>query len=230
MGTVTRQQRNQAIQARLPPTSIIGGNFCDENEDEEDEERGRRALSLTSTNESRTISKGNQDKNWNNCAQEIEVLAGRKARNRYTVSMDDFELLRVLGTGAYGKVFLVRKLNGHDRGKLYAMKVLRKAIVAQKTKTLDHTRAERKVLESIRNEPFLVTMHYAFQTNTTLHLILDYVNGGELFTHLYQRDHFREQDVKIYIGELILALEKLHKVRSGDHCSILKILNLSKTY
>lgn len=128
--------------------------------------------------------------------------------------MRDFDLLKVLGTGAYGKVFLVRKLTGHDKGKLYAMKVLRKEVVAQKTKTLDHTRTERKVLEAIRNEPFLVTMHYAFQTKTKLHLILDYVNGGELFTHLYQRDHFREDDVKIYIGELILALEKLHKVSS----------------
>lgn len=133
-------------------------------------------------------------------------------KSQYKVQMNDFELLKVLGTGAYGKVFLVRKLNGHDKGKLYAMKVLRKEIVAQKTKTLDHTRTERKVLESIRNEPFLVTMHYAFQTKTKLHLILDYVNGGELFTHLYQRDHFKEDDVKIYIGELILALEKLHKV------------------
>lgn len=134
---------------------------------------------------------------------------------RHRVTMDDFDLLKVLGTGAYGKVFLVRKLTGHDKGKLYAMKVLRKEIVAQKTKTLDHTRTERKVLESIRNEPFLVTMHYAFQTKTKLHLILDYVNGGELFTHLYQRDHFKENDVKIYIGELILALEKLHKVSAG---------------
>lgn len=126
--------------------------------------------------------------------------------------MTDFELLKVLGTGAYGKVFLVRKLTGHDAGKLYAMKVLWKEVVAQKTKTLDHTRTERKVLESIRNEPFLVTMHYAFQTKTKLHLILDYVNGGELFTHLYQRDHFNEAHVKIYIGELVLALERLHKV------------------
>lgn len=136
------------------------------------------------------------------------------SNSKYRVYMTDFELLKVLGTGAYGKVFLVRKLTGHDKGKLYAMKVLRKEVVAQKTKTLDHTRTERKVLESVRNEPFLVTMHYAFQTKTKLHLILDYVNGGELFTHLYQRDHFKEDDVKIYIGELILALEKLHKVSS----------------
>lgn len=147
----------------------------------------------------------------------VGQLARRKPHSRprmanYRVDMADFELLKVLGTGAYGKVFLVRKLTGHDQGRLYAMKVLRKEIVAQKAKTLDHTRTERKVLEAIRNESFLVTMHYAFQTKTKLHLILDYVNGGELFTHLYQRDHFKEDDVRIYIAELILALEKLHKV------------------
>lgn len=134
------------------------------------------------------------------------------SRRRPLVDLSHFELLKVLGTGAYGKVFLVRKLTGHDKMKLYAMKVLRKEIVAQKTKTLDHTKTERKVLESIRNETFLVTMHYAFQTKTELFLVLDYVSGGELFTHLYQRDHFKEDDVKIYISELILALEKLHKL------------------
>lgn len=132
--------------------------------------------------------------------------------NNHKVSLSDFETLKVLGTGAYGKVFLVRKLTGYDRGKLYAMKVLRKDVVALKTKTLEHTKTERKVLESIRNEPFLVTMHYAFQTKTKLLLILDYVNGGELFTHLYQKDHFHEDQTRIYIAEIVLALERLHKL------------------
>lgn len=107
----------------------------------------------------------------------------------------------------------MRKTTGHDKDQLYAMKVLRKEDFINKAKKLNHTRTERKVLESIRNEPFLITMHYAFQTKTKLHLILDYVSGGELFTHLYQRDHFKEEDAKVYIGEIILALEKLHKVR-----------------
>ncbi|RWS28116.1 ribosomal protein S6 kinase-like protein [Leptotrombidium deliense] len=128
------------------------------------------------------------------------------------VDMSDFELLKVLGTGAYGKVFLVRKIGGSDHKKLYAMKVLKKASIVQKQKTLEHTKTERQVLESIRQSPFLVTLHYAFQTSTKLHLILDYVSGGELFTHLYQRDHFNEDEVRIYIGEIILALEHLHKL------------------
>uniref|UniRef100_A0A6Q2YZ30 Ribosomal protein S6 kinase n=1 Tax=Esox lucius TaxID=8010 RepID=A0A6Q2YZ30_ESOLU len=128
------------------------------------------------------------------------------------VGMENFELLKVLGTGAYGKVFLVRKVSGHDAGKLYAMKVLKKATIVQKAKTAEHTRTERQVLEHIRQSPFLVTLHYAFQTDTKLHLILDYVNGGELFTHLVQRVRFTEQEVALYSGEIVLALEHLHQL------------------
>ncbi|MGH0157208.1 UNVERIFIED_CONTAM: hypothetical protein FKN15_078276, partial [Acipenser sinensis] len=113
---------------------------------------------------------------------------------------------------AYGKVFLVRKISGHDVGKLYAMKVLKKATIIQKAKTAEHTRTERQVLEHIRQSPFLVTLHYAFQTDTKLHLILDYVNGGELFTHLSQRERFSESEVGLYSGEIVLALEHLHKL------------------
>uniref|UniRef100_A0A3Q2YYM2 non-specific serine/threonine protein kinase n=1 Tax=Hippocampus comes TaxID=109280 RepID=A0A3Q2YYM2_HIPCM len=128
------------------------------------------------------------------------------------VGIENFELLKVLGTGAYGKVFLVRKVSGHDAGKLYAMKVLKKATIVQKAKTAEHTRSERQVLEHIRQSPYLVTLHYAFQTDTKLHLILDYVNGGELFTHLVQRVRFKEQEVALYSGEIVLALEHLHKL------------------
>ncbi|XP_010142565.1 PREDICTED: ribosomal protein S6 kinase alpha-5-like, partial [Buceros rhinoceros silvestris] len=128
------------------------------------------------------------------------------------VGIENFELLKVLGTGAYGKVFLVRKVSGHDAGKLYAMKVLKKATIVQKAKTTEHTRTERQVLEHIRQSPFLVTLHYAFQTDTKLHLILDYINGGELFTHLSHRERFSESEVQIYIGEIVLALEHLHKL------------------
>ncbi|XP_037499169.1 ribosomal protein S6 kinase alpha-5 isoform X2 [Rhipicephalus sanguineus] len=128
------------------------------------------------------------------------------------VDMTNFDLLRVLGTGAYGKVFLVRKVGGQDHHKLYAMKVLKKATIVQKQKTLEHTRTERQVLEAIRQSPFLVTLHYAFQTDAKLHLILDYVCGGELFTHLFMREHFTESEVRFYIAEIVLALEHLHKL------------------
>ena len=106
--------------------------------------------------------------------------------------MSDFELLKVLGTGgqfslkknhrfninidflilAYGKVFLVRKITGADIGKLYAMKVLKKAAILQKAKTAEHIKTERQVLESIRQIPFLVSLYYAFQSDAKLHLVM----------------------------------------------------------
>ena len=72
----------------------------------------------------------------------------------------------------YGKVFLVRRVGGSDRGKLFAMKVLKKATIVRKKKVMEHTLTERNVLEAIRDFPFLVTLHYAFQTDTKLHLIM----------------------------------------------------------
>ena len=73
---------------------------------------------------------------------------------------------------AYGKVFLVRKITGADLGKLYAMKVLKKAAILQKAKTAEHIKTERQVLEAIRQIPFLVSLHYAFQSDAKLHLVM----------------------------------------------------------
>lgn len=66
----------------------------------------------------------------------------------------------------------MRKRGGSDDGRLYAMKVLKKATIVQKKKTTEHTKTERQVLEAVRDNPFLVTLHYAFQTDAKLHLIL----------------------------------------------------------
>ncbi|KAK9877247.1 hypothetical protein WA026_016989 [Henosepilachna vigintioctopunctata] len=96
------------------------------------------------------------------------------------VDASNFETLKVLGTGAYGKVFLVRKRGGLDDGRLYAMKVLKKATIIQKKKTTEHTKTERQVLEAVRDNPFLVTLHYAFQTDARLHLILDRALGDDM--------------------------------------------------
>lgn len=72
----------------------------------------------------------------------------------------------------YGKVFLVRKIRGKDTQRLYAMKVLNKSAVVRKRKVMEHTLTERSVLQEIRDFPFLVTLHYAFQTDAKLHLIM----------------------------------------------------------
>ena len=106
----------------------------------------------------------------------------------------------------------MRKIGGTDNGKLYAMKVLKKANIVQKAKTTEHIKTERQVLAAVRQAPFLVTLYYAFQTDAKLHLILEYIRGGELFTHLFKRECFTEVEVRFYIGEITLALEHLHKL------------------
>uniref|UniRef100_A0A671RXU1 non-specific serine/threonine protein kinase n=1 Tax=Sinocyclocheilus anshuiensis TaxID=1608454 RepID=A0A671RXU1_9TELE len=120
-----------------------------------------------------------------------------------------FELLKVLGQGSFGKVFLVRKLMGPDAGQLYAMKVLKKASL--KVRDRVRTKMERDILVEV-NHPFIVRLHYAFQTEGKLYLILDFLRGGDVFTRLSKEVMFTEEDVKFYLAELALALDHLHNL------------------
>uniref|UniRef100_A0A8C2WQ99 non-specific serine/threonine protein kinase n=1 Tax=Cyclopterus lumpus TaxID=8103 RepID=A0A8C2WQ99_CYCLU len=120
-----------------------------------------------------------------------------------------FQLLKVLGQGSYGKVFLVRKIRGVDRGQLYAMKVLKKATL--KVRDRVRSKMERDILAEV-NHPFIVKLHYAFQTEGKLYLILDFLRGGDLFSRLSKEVMFTEEDVKFYLAELALALDHLHSL------------------
>ncbi|XP_052741035.1 ribosomal protein S6 kinase 2 beta [Bicyclus anynana] len=120
-----------------------------------------------------------------------------------------FELLKVLGEGSFGKVFLVRKVSGPDTGTLYAMKVLKKATL--KVRDRERTKMERNILVEM-GHPFIVKLHYAFQTAGKLYLILDFLRGGDLFSRLSKEVMFTEEDVKFYLAELALALEHVHKL------------------
>lgn len=120
-----------------------------------------------------------------------------------------FDLLKVLGQGSFGKVFLVRKKTGPDAGQLYAMKVLRKACL--KVRDRVRTKMERDILVEV-NHPFIVKLHYAFQTEGKLYLILDFLRGGDVFTRLSKEVLFTEEDVKFYLAELALALDHLHRL------------------
>ncbi|XP_019940657.2 ribosomal protein S6 kinase alpha-1 isoform X3 [Paralichthys olivaceus] len=120
-----------------------------------------------------------------------------------------FELLKVLGQGSFGKVFLVRKVTPPDDNQLYAMKVLKKATL--KVRDRVRTKMERDILADV-NHPFVVKLHYAFQTEGKLYLILDFLRGGDLFTRLSKEVMFTEEDVKFYLAELALGLDHLHSL------------------
>jgi len=130
------------------------------------------------------------------------------SKNNQKVTKDDFELLNVIGKGSFGKVMQVKK---KDDNKIYAMKVLRKeAIIARKQ--VAHTRAEKSILQKIQH-PFIVRLHYAFQTKDKLYMILDYINGGELFFHLKKEGRFPEIRVKFYAAEIVCAMAHLHSLQ-----------------
>ena len=122
------------------------------------------------------------------------------------LSANDFELLKVLGKGSFGKVLQVRK---KDTNRIYAMKVLNKKDIVERQE-IQHTLSERNVLIQAQN-PFLVGLKFSFQTPEKLYLVLDYMNGGELFYHLQNETAFSEERAKFYTAELVLALRHLHK-------------------
>ncbi|XP_055340481.1 ribosomal protein S6 kinase alpha-2-like isoform X2 [Paramacrobiotus metropolitanus] len=105
-------------------------------------------------------------------------------------------------------VFLVRKISGKDANTLYAMKVLKKATLKYRDRM--RTKKERDILAEVNN-PFIVKLHYAFQTEGKLYLILDFLRGGDLFSRLSKEVMFTEEDVKFYLAELALAMDQLHK-------------------
>ncbi|TRM68345.1 putative serine/threonine protein kinase [Schizophyllum amplum] len=119
----------------------------------------------------------------------------------------DFEFLKLIGRGTFGKVLQVRK---KDTKRIYAMKILSKREIVQK-KEVAHTIGERKILQRSLESPFLVGLKFSFQTETDLYLVTDFKSGGELFWHLQRETRFSEERARFYIAELVLALEHLHK-------------------
>lgn len=124
------------------------------------------------------------------------------------LSTDDFDMLKIVGKGAFGKVLLVKKLSGDAAGQLLAMKVLKKSAVIDQGQ-VDHTNAEQAILKQIKH-PFVVGLRFSFQSTDKLYLVTDYYSGGNLFAHLRESRAFSEVRAKFYAAELMLALEHLH--------------------
>lgn len=127
-----------------------------------------------------------------------------------TVALEDFEVLRVIGKGSFGKVFLVQKRGAAEDG-VFAMKVLKKDHVKRR-RQIEHTRTERKVLGAVKH-PFIVSMHYAFQSDTKLYFVLDYCPGGELFFWLSREKRLPEHMSRFYASEIALAIGHLHELQ-----------------
>ena len=121
------------------------------------------------------------------------------------INFNSFEILEKIGDGGFGKVFKVRQKKTNN---IYAMKVLSKAFLI-KMNQLHYAITECNVLKS-SNCPFIIKLHYSFQTPKNLYMILDLCSLGDL-KYQIKEYLFEEDDAKFYIAEIILAIEYLHK-------------------
>jgi serine/threonine protein kinase len=122
-----------------------------------------------------------------------------------TVTLQDFDLLKVIGRGSFAKVMKVKK---KDTGEIFAMKILKKEQVIDQ-EAIKQTNTENQILQHLHH-PFIVQLHYAFQTLEKLYLVMEYLPGGELFFHLKELETFNVEKARFYAAEIALAFEYLH--------------------
>jgi serine/threonine protein kinase len=137
--------------------------------------------------------------------EDEQVHVERRGRLRLT----DFQVKGTLGTGTFGRVLLVRHRASTSASQNYfAMKVLKKTEIVRQ-RQVEHVNAERYILSRVRH-PFIVDLYATFQDSINIYMLLSYVPGGELFTHLRRARQFTPDVTRFYLATIIMALKYLH--------------------
>ncbi|KAK4752890.1 hypothetical protein SAY87_021688 [Trapa incisa] len=124
---------------------------------------------------------------------------------RHKMDVDDFELLTMIGKGAFGEVRVCReKATGH----VYAMKKLKKSEMLRRGQ-VEHVKAERNLLAEVESS-CIVKLYCSFQDEEFLYLIMEYLPGGDMMTLLMRKDILTEDEARFYVAETILAIESIH--------------------
>lgn len=123
-----------------------------------------------------------------------------------TYQLDDFKIIRRVGKGFFGSVFLARLKA--SSGRYYAVKAIKKSDLI-KLKQEKQVMNEKNILIKIKHN-FIVELHLTFQDTYYLYMIMEYIDGGDLFSYLRKVTRFSEEEAKFYIAEVFIALEYLH--------------------
>ncbi|CEM30950.1 unnamed protein product [Vitrella brassicaformis CCMP3155] len=123
------------------------------------------------------------------------------------LSFDQFEFKKTLGTGSFGRVFLA-KWKGDANKDPVAIKRLKKAAVIRQ-KQVDHINSEKSILAAL-DHPFIVNMHGVFHDPRYLYIVMEYVVGGEFFTHLRKTGRFENDTSRFYAGIVTAIFDYLH--------------------
>lgn len=125
---------------------------------------------------------------------------------RHKMGADDFELLTMIGKGAFGEVRICReKTTDH----VYAMKKLKKSEMLRRGQ-VEHVKAERNLLAEVDSN-CIVKLYCSFQDEEYLYLIMEYLPGGDMMTLLMRKDTLTEDEARFYVAETVLAIESIHK-------------------
>ncbi|KAJ4783147.1 Protein kinase family protein [Rhynchospora pubera] len=150
---------------------------------------------------------GDDDSFSDNSVSHSARATNMNARFKDRTTIEDFEILKPISRGAFGRVFLAKK---RVTGDLFAIKVLKKADMIRKN-AVESILAERNILISARN-PFMVRFFYSFTCRENLYLVMEYLNGGDLYSLLRNLGCLDEDMARMYIAEVVLALEYLHSL------------------
>ncbi|OHT06549.1 RAC family serine/threonine-protein kinase like protein [Tritrichomonas foetus] len=160
------------------------------------------AIQITAENQPPLLLKGTNEEE---VSRWVVALKSATYHNS-SLSIDNFDILSVIGRGFYGKVMLVKKKGTEE---IYALKTVHKVRLL-KAKKLEVVISEFNILKKVSN-PFIVELKFAFQSATKFYLGLEFVPGGDILGILSSHNHFSDFDIRLYISELAIALDVLHK-------------------
>jgi len=151
--------------------------------------------------------KGEKDKIDGKDVEDLHTQMQNLLISDGTPTMSDFEKIETVGTGTFGRVWVVQH---RESEKFFALKQMRKKDVVR-LRQVEHIANEKDILLSVKH-PFIVNMYASFQDTGHLYMLLEYVQGGELFSHLRRVGRFSAAVTRFFAAEITVALDYLHSL------------------